>query len=114
MIEHWKAAGWISRIFYKPDAPKDEIYWTERQKHPIDDILDRKLIEKAMPALENKEPVDRPADHNVDRSAGAMLSGEVAKRYGHKGLPDDTISVKLAARPASPSVHSSPMASPST
>src|SRR5690606_13099560 len=30
-----------------------------------------------------------------DRSAGAMLSGAVAKRYGHEGLPDDTISIKL-------------------
>jgi glutamate synthase (NADPH/NADH) large chain len=50
---------------------------------------------------------------NVDRSAGAMLSGEVAKRYGHKGLPDDTIRSSSPARPASPSARSSPMASPS-
>jgi glutamate synthase (NADPH/NADH) large chain len=41
MIEHWKAKGLdFSRIFYKPDAPKEKIYWTERQNHPIDDILD--------------------------------------------------------------------------
>ena len=33
--------------------------------------------------------------HNTDRTAGAMLSGEVAKRYGHAGLPEDTISVSL-------------------
>ena len=32
---------------------------------------------------------------NADRTVGAMLSGEVAKRYGHEGLPDDTITVKL-------------------
>ncbi len=97
MIEHWKARGLdFTRIFYKPDAPKDAIRWTERQKHPIDDVLDRRLIEQAMPALETREPVtiEMPI-RNTDRSTGAMLSGEVAKRFGHKGLRDDTISVKL-------------------
>ncbi len=72
-------------------------YWTERQNHPIIDILDRKLIEKAMPALEraSSRVVFDVDIKNVDRSAGAMLSGEVAKRYGHKGLKDDTIHVTL-------------------
>ena len=37
----------FTRIFYKPDAPKEATHWTERQKHPIDDVLDRKLIELA-------------------------------------------------------------------
>jgi glutamate synthase (NADPH/NADH) large chain len=97
LIAHWKAKGLdFSRVFYKPDAPKEAIYHTESQKHPIDDILDRRLIEKAAPALESKLPVkiEMPI-RNIDRSTGAMLSGEVAKRYRHKGLKDDTISVKL-------------------
>ena len=69
---------------------------TETQNHPIDDILDRKLIAEAMPALENKTPVqiETPIT-NIDRSAGTMLSGELALRHGHAGLADDTISVKL-------------------
>jgi glutamate synthase (NADPH/NADH) large chain len=97
MISHWKANGLdFSRIFHKVDAPKEKTYWTERQNHPIHDILDRKLIAEAMPALESKTPVTIEVDiKNVDRSAGAMLSGEVAKRYRHKGLKDDTITVKL-------------------
>ncbi|MFN7008440.1 MAG: glutamate synthase large subunit [Allorhizobium sp.] len=97
MLAHWKAKGLdFSRIFHKVEAPKPATYWTERQKHPIDDVLDRKLIEKAMPALEAKQPVVFDVDiKNVDRSAGAMLSGELAKRYGHKGLKDDTIHVTL-------------------
>lgn len=97
MIDHWKSRGLdFSRIFYKPEAEKNAIYWTERQKHPIDDILDRKLIAEAMPALEDRTPVKIDVDiKNVDRSAGAMLSGEVAKRFRHKGLPDDTIAVTL-------------------
>ncbi|GGA98570.1 glutamate synthase [Brucella endophytica] len=97
MIDHWKARGLdFSRIFYKPDAPKEKIRWTERQHHPIEDVLDRKLIELAKPALEYRTPVkiELPIK-NVDRSVGAMLSGEVAKRYRHKGLPEDTISVTL-------------------
>ena len=97
MIEHWKARGLdFTRMFHKPAAPKEEIYWTRRQEHPIDEVLDRKLIEQAAPALETRQPVqiDMPI-RNVDRSAGAMLSGEVAKRFGHKGLKDGTISVRL-------------------
>ncbi|HEY0854471.1 MAG TPA: glutamate synthase subunit alpha, partial [Devosia sp.] len=69
---------------------------TEKQNHPIDKVLDRKLIELAKPALENGTPVkivEKIA--SVDRSAGAMLGGAVAKRYGHKGLPDDTIAISL-------------------
>jgi glutamate synthase (NADPH/NADH) large chain len=65
---------------------KKEIYWTERQKHPIDDMLDRKLIEAHAGAGKQAEPVriDLPI-HNVDRSAGAMLSGELAKRIRPQG-----------------------------
>ena len=55
-----------------------------------------RLIEKAQAALDRGAPVhDRAEINNIDRSAGAMLSGEVAKRYGHAGLPDDTITVQL-------------------
>ncbi|MGO4843592.1 hypothetical protein AB4144_66085, partial [Rhizobiaceae sp. 2RAB30] len=58
MIDHWKAKGLdFSRVFFKPDAPAEATHWTERQKHPIDDVLDRKLIEAAKPALESKLPV---------------------------------------------------------
>ena len=97
LIDHWKARGLdFSRMFEKPSAPKEATYWTERQNHPIDDVLDRKLIEQAGPALERKEPVKIEVPiRNTDRSTGAMLSGEVAKRYRHKGLKEDSISVRL-------------------
>ena len=97
MIQHWKARGLdFGKMFFKPDAPHEAVHWTERQKHPIDDVLDRKLIELAKPALESKQPVKIEVDiRNVDRSTGAMLSGEVAKRFRHKGLREDTIQVKL-------------------
>ncbi|MEO4041530.1 glutamate synthase large subunit [Hoeflea sp. CAU 1731] len=97
LITHWKARGLdFSKVFFKPEAEKSETYWTERQNHPIEDVLDRKLIAEAAPALESRTPVEIDTQiRNVDRSAGAMLSGEVARRFGHKGLPDDTISVRL-------------------
>jgi glutamate synthase (NADPH/NADH) large chain len=97
-IEHWKARGLdFSKIFAMPKVSKDvPIHHCERQDHNLGSILDRTLIEKAAPALENKKPVsmDLPI-RNVDRSTGAMLSSEVARRYGHAGLPDDTISITL-------------------
>ena len=97
LVNHWKARGLdFSKLFHKPDAPREATHWTERQKHPIDDVLDRKLIEMAKPALESRQPVKIDVEiRNVDRSAGAMLSGEVAKRFKHKGLREDTIAVTL-------------------
>ncbi len=97
-IDHWKAKGLdFSRIFYKPDmGPEVAIRHVELQQHPIDTVLDRTLIAKAQGAIERGEPVViESAINNVDRSTGAMLSGQVAKRYGYAGLPDDTITVKL-------------------
>ena len=97
MVDHWKAKGLdFSKVFFKPEAEKNDIHWTKRQEHPIKDILDRKLIEQAASALDKGEAVriDMPIT-NVDRSAGAMLSGKLAEKYGHEGLPEDTIAVSL-------------------
>ena len=97
-IDHWKANGLdFSKLFHDPQMGDDvPIHHCEEQVHHIDDILDRKLIELAMPALENKTPVkiELPI-RNINRSAGAMLSGEIAKRYGHAGLDEDTIHIKF-------------------
>ena len=97
-IEHWKARGLdFTNLFFDPNmGPDVGIYHSELQTHHIDDILDRELIKQAEPALENRTPVqiDLPIK-NVNRSAGAMLSGEVAKRYGHAGLAEDSIHIKL-------------------
>jgi glutamate synthase (NADPH) large chain len=95
LIEHWKAKGLdFTGIFFKPEAEKSEIYWTRKQEHPIDDILDRKLIEATTDAIENLVPVKLAMNiNNTDRATGAMLSGRIAKKHGHAGLPDDTIAV---------------------
>ena len=88
-IGHWKARGLdFERLFHKPEVPDSvAIYHCERQKHGLDKVLDNKLIELAKPALEKKERIKHElAICNRDRTAGAMLSGEVARRYGHAGL----------------------------
>jgi glutamate synthase domain-containing protein 3 len=98
-IEHWKARGLdFSKIFYQPQAGPEIARWnSERQDHGLDKALDLRLIELARPALERGERVaiDMPI-RNVNRTVGTMLSGEIAARYGHDGLPDDTIHLRFA------------------
>jgi glutamate synthase (NADPH/NADH) large chain len=93
-IEHWKAKGVdLSRLLHAV-APKPgiAIYNCERQDHHLDKALDHELIAAAQPALDRREPVRIELKiRNVHRTVGAMLSGEVARRYGHGGLPQDTI-----------------------
>ncbi|MEQ1696855.1 MAG: glutamate synthase large subunit [Hyphomicrobiaceae bacterium] len=93
-IEHWKARGLdFAKLFHKPNVPKSvAIRHVDRQDHQLENVLDRTLIDLALPALDDKLPVKADVSiTNVNRSTGAMLSGEVAKRYGHAGLPEDTI-----------------------
>jgi glutamate synthase (NADPH/NADH) large chain len=97
-IDHWKARGLdFSRMFHKPNVPKSvATHHCEAQDHGLDKVLDNKLIAFAMPALESRKPVMEDVKiQNTDRSTGAMLSGEIAKRYGHAGLPEDTIWMTL-------------------
>jgi glutamate synthase (NADPH/NADH) large chain len=97
-VDHWKAGGVdLSKLLYQAPAREGVAIWnTERQDHGLDKALDHKLIEAAQPALAKGDPVrvELPVT-NVNRTVGAMLSGEVAKRTGHAGLAEDTISVKL-------------------
>jgi glutamate synthase (NADPH/NADH) large chain len=97
-VEHWKARGIdLGRLFHSPTPDKNVARWnSERQQHRLDDVFDRDLIAAAGPALERGERVLVERDiRNINRSVGAMLSGEVALRYGHAGLPDGTIFVRL-------------------
>jgi glutamate synthase (NADPH/NADH) large chain len=97
-IEHWKAKGLdFSKIFHMPAVPADVArFQCESQDHALDKALDHTLIDRAMPALERREKVcfDLPV-RNVNRTVGTMLSYEVATRYGHAGLPDETIHIRM-------------------
>ena len=97
-ITHWKAQGLdFSKIFYQPNVPASEPrYQVETQDHGLEKALDHKLIAQAKPAIERGEKVSFISPvKNLNRTVGAMLSGEVAKKYGHEGLPDDTIHIQL-------------------
>ena len=97
-VSHWKTEGLdFSRIFYKPDVGSDTaVFHCEHQDHGLEQALDHSLIAQAQPALENgRTVVINTPIKNVNRTFGAMLSGEVAKRYGHKGLPEDTIAIHV-------------------
>ena len=97
-ISHWKARGLdFSRVFHMPAVPADVARrQVEAQDHGLTRALDHVLIERARPALERGEKVQFIQNvRNVNRTVGAMLSGEVARRYGHDGLPDDTIHIQM-------------------
>ncbi|HSN38690.1 MAG TPA: glutamate synthase large subunit [Burkholderiales bacterium] len=98
-IAHWKAKGLdFSKIFYQPPAePGVARYNCEIQDHSLEKALDHRLMELAKPALERGEKVtiEMPI-RNINRTVGTMLSSEIARRYGHDGLPDDTIHIRFA------------------
>ncbi len=89
VILPWKAKEIdFSNILYRPKVSKEiRTHCVIKQDHGIDKILDLKLIELAKPALENSQPVKIEQDiKNTNRTTGAMLSGEVCRRFGEEGL----------------------------
>jgi glutamate synthase domain-containing protein 2/glutamate synthase domain-containing protein 1/glutamate synthase domain-containing protein 3 len=93
-LDHWKAKGLdFSAILYSPQAPaRIARRCVQSQDHGLAQALDYKLIELAGEALSNQSPIEiKLPIRNVHRTVGAMLSGEIARRYGSAGLPDDTI-----------------------
>jgi glutamate synthase domain-containing protein 3 len=97
-VEHWKAKGLdLSQIFYNPEVPKRVgRRCMIAQDHGLQNALDHTLIDLARESLEHRTPVrfELPI-RNVHRTVGTMLSGEVAKKFGAGGLPEDTIRVKF-------------------
>ncbi len=83
----------LSKILFVPKENNNiELHHVKNQDHKIDKVLDRELIKKSLPALDLCMPLEiKYKIKNTDRAVGAMLSGEIAKRYGQTGLPVDTI-----------------------
>jgi glutamate synthase domain-containing protein 2/glutamate synthase domain-containing protein 1/glutamate synthase domain-containing protein 3 len=97
-VEHWKARGLdYSAILYKPEVPaRVARRCVQKQDHGLQQAIDHELIAASQEALEKRMPVriEMPI-RNVHRTVGAMLSGEVARRYGSEGLPEDTIQCRF-------------------
>ncbi len=97
-IDHWKHKGLdFGKLFHRPQNADDvDTHHTGEQDHPIKDILDRKFIDVVKPAFDDGQSVQASFPiRNTDRSAGTMLSGELARKFGHAGLADDTIWLNL-------------------
>jgi glutamate synthase (NADPH) large chain len=95
---HWKAKGIdLSSILYAPTVPSRVARRKmQPQDHGLDQALDHQLIAKAKPALDSKTPVTGSFSiRNVHRTVGAMLGGQIARRYGSAALPDNTIHFKF-------------------
>ena len=94
-VDHWKARGLdFSAILKKPDVPSNiATRCIQTQDHGIDNVLDLKLMDLAKRAFDTKKPIEiRLPIQNTDRTVGAMLGGEISKRFGAEGLPEETIS----------------------
>src|SRR5437660_3811336 len=96
VIEHWKARGLdFARVFYQPQVPAEVArHNCELQDHGLERALDHRLLADAAAAIEHKKALRLEYRiRNAHRSVGAMLSGTIARRYGHEGLPEDTLHV---------------------
>ena len=98
VIEHWKAKNLdLSRVLHSVyAAPGVATRHCEQQNHGLDKALDNVFIEQAREAIEHRKTiVIKSAVKNTNRTIGTMLSGEVARQYGHAGLEKDTIKLDL-------------------
>jgi glutamate synthase domain-containing protein 2/glutamate synthase domain-containing protein 1/glutamate synthase domain-containing protein 3 len=98
-IDHWKAKGLdFSAIFANPVVPsRVGRRCSIPQDHGLHLALDHKLMDLARPALDHQQPVSLSLPiRNIHRTVGAMLSGEIARRYGSAGLPDNTIHFRFS------------------
>jgi glutamate synthase (NADPH/NADH) large chain len=97
-IEHWKINGLdFSKVFHLPAMPAEvSRKHNDVQDHGLTHALDNKLVAMAKPALEEgKKVVLDVAISNTNRTVGTMLSNQIATRFGHAGLPDDSIHINF-------------------
>ncbi|MDZ4138431.1 MAG: glutamate synthase large subunit [Erythrobacter sp.] len=98
MQRHWKARGIdLGRILHQVELKNGaSLRNVATQDHGLEGALDNQLIADCRSAIDTKTPVQITRTvRNVHRTVGAMLSGEIAKAYGHEGLPIDTIRINL-------------------
>ncbi|WP_238009779.1 glutamate synthase large subunit [Dactylosporangium sp. AC04546] len=97
-VDHWKAGGLdLTPLLHVPPLADDAARrQTTKQDHRLERALDNQLIAAVSPALDAGETIKlQLAVRNEHRSVGAMLGGEIVRRVGGAGLPDDTVDVTL-------------------
>jgi glutamate synthase (NADPH/NADH) large chain len=97
-LDHWKARGLdLSAILYSPPMPSRVARrCVQAQDHGLQEALDHQILKAGRVAIDTLTPVEISLPvRNVHRSVGTMLSGEIARKCGAAGLPDDTIRIQL-------------------
>ena len=95
---HWKTQNLdLGKILYQEKcAPTQSLYQSRLQDHALDKVLDLELIEKSSIAMDKGQHyASEILIKSTNRAVGAMLSNEIAKKYGSSGLPDDRISFRF-------------------
>ena len=96
--DHWKSHNLdLEKLIFNV-IPKNgqSVYNCETQNHGLEKVLDKKLILDCLTSIEKKTKVNLNYKiYNINRSVGAMLSGQIAKQHGHKGLPENTININF-------------------
>jgi glutamate synthase (NADPH) large chain len=95
---HWKAARLDLSALLAPAPAPPEVSRRFVAAHPwgLGDHIDHHLLRRSQEAIDSGRPVELtlPID-NTNRAAGTYLSGEIARRRGAHGLPDNTIKVRF-------------------
>ncbi|MGA9326129.1 MAG: glutamate synthase large subunit [Salegentibacter sp.] len=97
-IEHYKAEGIdLSKILYRPKVDDEmPLHNTHSQDHNLENVLDFKILSKAHPAIYRKEPTSLHFPiSNINRTTGAIISNEISKIHGAKGLPENTLTLNF-------------------
>ena len=99
-IDHWKSRGVdLSMVLGTLDLPPEIPRRHTRAQVPVlDDALDWELVSMCEPAIQDGESVHQgpiPV-RNVNRAVGGILSGEIARRRGARGLPEGTIEISFS------------------
>ena len=97
-VSHYKFKGIdLSKILYKPNVNESvPIRKTIDQDHNLDNVLDFKIYEEAKLSIEKKIKMNLDFNiKNTDRTVGAIISNEISKIHGEKGLPKDTLTLNF-------------------
>jgi len=97
-VSHYKFKGIdLSKILYKPNVNESvSIRKTIDQDHNLDNVLDFKIFEEARLSIEKKIKMNLDFNiKNTDRTVGAIISNEISKIHGEKGLPKDTLTLNF-------------------
>ncbi|SFN62276.1 glutamate synthase large subunit [Salegentibacter flavus] len=98
-IDHYKAQGIdLSNILYKPKIDEDmPLYNTQKQQHNLENVLDFEILKQAHPSIYRKEKMSLDFEiSNINRTTGAILSNEISKIHGEKGLPENTLNLNFS------------------